>query len=371
MIVEIVGNFYNNHSLSIVNRNLALHLNAEVFITALDKPNTDFGLSKDVLKNLRELEKLKTLGVPDVQIRHTYPPIWRYPQNAKTKVVFIQPWEYSNVPLEWVFRFQTFADALISFSNFTSNIYANAGIDPSKIYTIPIGSNKNIFNTENRDWSVKTKKRYMYVGAAGNSTQRKGVDLLINGWVNAFKSYNDVELIIKDNTDVYGKSSFLLDSLKAQYTHDAAEITYIEDRLSETEMADLYRSCDFILHPYRGEGYGLPVQEAVLCGCIPLVTAGGSTDDFIPDNLYASNNWVSKIETNYIPNRELVLEPNIHDFITKLKASYLVPQTQEKFSIESKKLTNMLNLEQMAELYRTVLEEVSTLPTIRPTRFSV
>ena len=62
-----------------------------------------------------------------------------------------------------------------------------------------------------------------------------------------------------------------------------ARIAYITDDLTEQEMASLYAACDVLVHPYRGEGFGLPVIEAMACGLPVIVTAGGSTDDFATD----------------------------------------------------------------------------------------
>jgi glycosyltransferase involved in cell wall biosynthesis len=58
------------------------------------------------------------------------------------------------------------------------------------------------------------------------------------------------------------------------------EIRLIDRYLGPPEMAGLYRACDLLLHPYRGEGFGMPVLEAKACGLPVLVTDGGSTDDF-------------------------------------------------------------------------------------------
>ncbi len=63
----------------------------------------------------------------------------------------------------------------------------------------------------------------------------------------------------------------------------AARSCYLDDELSDDEMAALYRACDVLVHPYRGEGFGMPVLEAMACGLPAIVTAGGPTDEFCPD----------------------------------------------------------------------------------------
>jgi glycosyltransferase involved in cell wall biosynthesis len=63
--------------------------------------------------------------------------------------------------------------------------------------------------------------------------------------------------------------------------HPAApRVLLLDDDLSAAEMAGLYRACDLLVHPYRGEGFGMPVLEARACGLPVLVTRGGATDDF-------------------------------------------------------------------------------------------
>ena len=73
--------------------------------------------------------------------------------------------------------------------------------------------------------------------------------------------------------------------VKMQFKTGCAEIIYIDDNLSEKQMANIYKSCKFIVHPYRAEGFGMHIQEAVACGCYPILPAVGPHTEFIPDNV--------------------------------------------------------------------------------------
>ena len=83
MIIEIVGKFYDNHSLTIINRNIALILNEnekiDLYITPLDDYNPDANLPKQIVKKLKELaaKSIDENSYPEVQIRHAYPPVWQ------------------------------------------------------------------------------------------------------------------------------------------------------------------------------------------------------------------------------------------------------------------------------------------------------
>ena len=80
MIIEFIGKFYDNHSLTIINENIALLLNEfegiELYITPLDEYNPNANLSKDVVKKLKNrCKRNDENSYADIQIRHAYPPI--------------------------------------------------------------------------------------------------------------------------------------------------------------------------------------------------------------------------------------------------------------------------------------------------------
>ena len=133
--VEIIGKFYDNHSLAIINREIAIRLSdkekypdIKLAITPMDQYDSKHKVKKDSLKILKELEANEVEA--DIQIRHTYPPMWRWPALDKTKVVYIQPWEYTKIPFEWQYKFEQFADYLITPSQWSMNNFLDSGLSP-------------------------------------------------------------------------------------------------------------------------------------------------------------------------------------------------------------------------------------------------
>ena len=57
MIVEFVGKFYDNHSLTIINRNIAVKLakKFDIYLTPVDTYDPQFNLSSDVIGTTKQL----------------------------------------------------------------------------------------------------------------------------------------------------------------------------------------------------------------------------------------------------------------------------------------------------------------------------
>ena len=124
--------------------------------------------------------------------------------------------------------------------------------------------------------------RFLFVGGL---IQRKGPDVLLAAWRAAFAGRDDVTLVVKDfgAGGVYARAD--RSELRAYAeSGELPRLVLIDDELSDDEMAALYRACDVFVHPYRGEGFGMPVLEAMACGLPTIVTAGGPTGEFCPDD---------------------------------------------------------------------------------------
>lgn len=163
--LEILGKFYDNHSLSIINRKLAIGLSnskdIKVFITPLDTYSSENQVSKEEVKILK---RLQTHDIePDVQIRHTYPPMWRHPVSKNTKVMFIQPWEYSKIPFEWQYKWENFADGVITPSLWTGDKYLEGGLDPDRLFIVPNGYDPEIYNHEPEESRFFDSKKFTFL----------------------------------------------------------------------------------------------------------------------------------------------------------------------------------------------------------------
>lgn len=366
MKVEIIGKFYDNHSLSIINRNLAFELqknNIDVSILAVDNiTNSNISIEEKIkVKSLKN----EIIDEPDIQIRHTYPPSWKWPLSDKTKIVYIQPWEFFSIPSEWQYKFDTFADAVLVPSNWNKSVYENAGINPKKIFVVPNGYDPNVFY--NKETKSDKVLKFLYVGCG---QYRKGLDILLKMWSSVTSQFDNLELIIKDTPEIYGDSDIFSEILKLQYKNKCAKITYIDSNLTVEELSNLYNSAHFLIHPYRGEGFGMHVQEAMACGCVPIVTAGGPTDDFVFDYKIASSTSVVNMHNIFgmkpedslsnMGQHRIVLEPNPNSLFEILKE--VIADYTKVSLVNTSKLSTW---EKVGKEYVTALEAINNFDAVK------
>lgn len=138
----------------------------------------------------------------------------------------------------------------------------------------------------------------------GALTPNKGIDLLIQAFINLKPRHPRLKLVIKDQRNLYDRSlDHILHEMEQAGTFSAFRTDYMSDIMIISENLDLeglralYNSCDLYVSPYRAEGFNLPPLEAAACGLPILVTAGGATDDYycpeiglqIPSELHQLN----------------------------------------------------------------------------------
>jgi GT2 family glycosyltransferase len=277
--IDWIGSFLDHGSLSHVNRELvdALNVLSDFQVNRISNgafPSPAFEV---------QARNLRATASPDaaVTVRHAWPPDWKRPLNGKLAV--IQPWEFGMLPEAWV-RQACDVDEFWVPSNFVRDCYLASGIPAQKVFVVPNGVDAEKFHPQAAPVKLSTQKKFKFL-FVGGTIGRKGPDLLLKAYLQNFTSADDVCLVIKDfgGKSFYAGQTFESQIRVAQLSPDAPEILYLNEELPPESLPGLYTACDCFVLPYRGEGFGLPVLEAMACGLPVIVTAGGAADDFVRD----------------------------------------------------------------------------------------
>ncbi len=280
------GEFFVHHSLALVNRRLAGGLAGlpefDVEVSQSGKAAFNPGKAGDESAALLAAARRQRRKTPaDLEITHVWPPILKSPGPGHW-VVF-QPWEFGSMPAEWIRAFRDRADDVWVYANVNRSAYVDDGVDPERVHVIRLGVDSSFSSDAPPHPRIvnATKKSFRFL-FVGGTIHRKGIDVLLQAWVKAFRRTDDVCLVIKDfcRDNAYKGQTFHEGIRKVQAMPDAGEIVYIDDDMPLCELPSLYTACHMLVHPYRGEGFALPVAESMACGLTPIVTRGGSTDDF-------------------------------------------------------------------------------------------
>ena len=217
-----------------------------------------------------------------VTVRHAWPPNWERP--ASGKLVVIQPWEFGALPLDWVKAAQP-VDEFWLPSEYVRRVYAESGVPAGKLVVVPNGVDAEKFQPQAKPMTLATRRKFKFL-FVGGTIHRKGPDLLLKAYLANFTAADDVCLVIKDfgGQSVYAGQTYEAQIRAAHSQPNAPEILYLNSELPPDALPGLYTACDCLVLPYRGEGFGLPVLEAMACGLPVIVTAGGATDDFVRDD---------------------------------------------------------------------------------------
>ena len=285
LAVSWEGSFLDLGSLSHINRELTDRLSRQKDFTistvGVNAIPPSMRHDRDWKRRARKLHA-EPSGRAAVTVRHQWPPDWSRP--ARGSLVVIQPWEFGALPQEWV-KAAAQVDEFWASSNYVKSVYVSSGVDASKVRVIPNGVDTRRYCPEAKPMRLETRKRFKFL-FVGGTIGRKGPDVLLRAYLQTFTAADDVCLVIKDfgANGVY--RGLTMDGLieQARRQPNSPEILHLKQELSPVEMPGLFTACDCLVHPYRGEGFGLPILEAMSCGRPVIVTRGGAADDFVSES---------------------------------------------------------------------------------------
>ena len=283
-VVSWEGSYLDLGSLSHINRQLTDRLSDKkefaVVTVGTNAIPSSMQHDREWKRRSRKLHAESPANVT-VTVRHQWPPDWSRP--AQGALVVIQPWEFGALPVEWV-EAAAHVDEFWVPSNYVRSVYVSSGVDPSKVQVIPNGVDVRRYRAAAKPFSLETTKRFKFL-FVGGTIDRKGPDVLLQAYLQSFTDADDVCLVIKDfgGSGVYQGMTMNALIERARQRPGAPEILHLTQELTPDQMPGLFTACDCLVHPYRGEGFGLPILEAMACARPVVVTRGGAADDFVSE----------------------------------------------------------------------------------------
>lgn len=176
-------------------------------------------------------------------------------------------------------------DYNLCVSQHVYDVLLNSGVDKKKLVLCHLNHvDSSVFHMQYKKLPAvpKAKRekkpfRFLWVGS---SQPRKGIDILLKAFGQAFDKTDNVELYLKDG--IYGQRDATTEMIAKHPLK--SKIIHSWGTISDDELAELYRSASYFsgafVHPHRAEGFGKTPIEAAMCGCRIGMTGWSATNEF-------------------------------------------------------------------------------------------
>lgn len=164
------------------------------------------------------------------------------------------------------------ATVLVSVSEFTKRQLDEFLPDHSPVVVAPHGVDLAQFSLEGDDVALfdaaQLPRGRRFVLFVGTVEPRKGLDVLLDAFQAVAADEPDLELWIAGQAG-WGTSELDRALVDGPFASRIRRLGFVADSL----LPALYRTATLVAYPSRGEGFGLPVLEALACGATVITTA--------------------------------------------------------------------------------------------------
>lgn len=243
---------------------------------------------KDCFMNQKERQKLlemekQSFGFDVPRIQHTVPNRF-YKENYKVNIG-CTTFESNSLPSSWLEKCSQM-DRVFVPNKFNYNTFIKGGV--RNVCIVPPAIDIETYNKEVAPLKKDFLKGFCFLSVFYLS-ERKNWRTLIKSFVNTFEPQDDVSLIIKTFNRKKDAKEIINRYLKE--LGSSHNIIIINELYTKEQLISLYKSCHCFVLPSKGEGVGLPVIEAMLCGLPVIVTKWSGILDYANDD----NSYLIKV----------------------------------------------------------------------------
>ncbi len=322
---RVEGPFDSSYSLAILNRSFAESLSNYIEDLSI-KITEGLGDYEPNLEFLRNYPKIFSIinnsqiinDQVNVVSRNLYPP--RVDDlDSKFNIMHSYGWEESEFPTNWVRDFNTYLQGITVMSSQVKKILIDNGIYiPIEVCGLGLDHIMNV--TASLDYTIDAKAfKFLHVSSC---FPRKGIDILLTAYGDEFTSNDNVSLIIKTFQNPHNEIVSILDKFR-NGNQLFPDVILIQEDLSDEQLKSLYLQVNALVAPSKGEGFGLPLAEAMLLE-LPVITTGwgGQTDFCNNENSWMIDYSFSKAKTHFNLDNSYWAEPSISHLSSLLRCLY-------------------------------------------------
>jgi glycosyltransferase involved in cell wall biosynthesis len=321
--IQIEGPFETSYSLATLNRELALAFDRrglDVTLRATEGygdyvPNDD-----DLGRHPRAAELHRAAAsvlYPDVSIRQMHPA--RVDDSTAALTFQYFGWEESRLPASYVADFNQHLDGIGAMSGFVRDILRDNGVTvPIQVVGVGVEMPDVAARFSGPEAASIRGHCFLHISSA---FPRKGIDVLLRAYSTAFDGNDDTTLVLKTFPNPHNDVERQMMLLHASIPNPP-HVVWIDRDLSREEINGLYALADTYVHPARGEGFGLPVAEAMLAR-VPVISPAStgladfvdeSTAAVIPHTRESAHTHVSSLGSEWA-------EPDLDALVSALRAA--------------------------------------------------
>ncbi len=288
--IRIEGPFDSSYSLAIVNKTIAKALgkkdcNVKLYSTE------GFGDFEPNLSSISDLDVLSmyenTQEFVNTTIRNLYPPRTNA-MLGENKIIGPYGWEESVFPKEYVDFFNARLTTVFTMSEYVKKVLKNSGV------CVPVVTTGNVADdiiekpSQKLDFELPQGFRLLHISSA---FPRKGIDKLLEAFELLDESFslilkifpNPHNNVIEQLINIGYSVVKTLQEGVFLYAKEDKTVLCINKDIKKEQIRYLYENSNLLVAPSFGEGFGLPMAEAMLCNLSVLTTGYGGQTDFCSD----------------------------------------------------------------------------------------
>lgn len=223
-------------------------------------------------KRIKQLQQEPLrLDVPQV----VYGPGDRFSKNSGSYRIGFTMLEVDRLPRSWVEQANQM-DELWTPTDWGAEVFRASGVE-RPVHVVPLGVDIAQFTPMPPRTRMEDRTIFVSVFEWG---LRKGWDVLLRAYRAVFEPGDPVLLLLKVDCRVPAINP--VQELAAALPSPSPPVGLLYNQpLSRDQLRELYSSADCFVLPTRGEGWGMPVLEAMACGVPAIATDWSGPSAFL------------------------------------------------------------------------------------------